>query len=164
MSEIRYCAKHTGTQTNLECGRCGEFICPRCMVHGPVGIRCESCAQVRGVPTFDVTGVFLARAIGAGLTIAIVGGLALSFLRLTFSWEPLLDWASILGMGYVIGAGISASANRKRGRSLKLVAAGSLLLASLILSIVGLGAFSLFGSLSGLLALAAAFYVSISRF
>ena len=130
------------------------------MVHGPVGIRCESCAQVRGVPTFEVSKGFLARAIGVGLAIAIVGGLTLSFLRLVFGWIPLLDWAGILGLGYLIGEGISASVNRKRGTRLKVVAAGSVLVAS---SIVGLASFSFFG-LPGLLALGGAFYLALRGF
>ena len=164
MSETLYCARHPDTGTSLACGRCDEPVCPRCMVHGPVGIRCESCAQRRGLPTFEGSGGILARAIGTGLAIAIVGGLAFSFLRLTFDWTPLLDWAGILGLGYAIGAGISASVNRKRGRPLKFVAAGSVLVASSIFTVVGLASFSIFGSLSGLLALAVAFYIAISRF
>ena len=164
MSETTYCATHRDTETNLACGRCEEPVCPRCMVHGPVGVRCQSCAQIRRPPTFDVTGLYLARAIGAGLTIAIVGGLIFSFLRLALGWGPFIDWIAIFGMGYVIGEGISAAVNRKRGRSLKFVAAGSVLVASSIISIVGLASFSIFGFLPGLLALAGAFYVAVNRF
>jgi len=38
------CARHRLTETNLSCGRCGRGICPRCLVHADVGIRCQSCA------------------------------------------------------------------------------------------------------------------------
>jgi hypothetical protein len=164
MSETMYCARHKDTETNLRCGRCEEPVCPRCLVHGPVGVRCPDCAQVRRPPTFDVTRVYLARAIAAGLTIAVVGGLAFSFLRLAVGWGPLLDWIGILGMGYAIGEGISIAVNRKRGRSLKIVAAGSVLLASSVISFVGLASFSIFGFLPGMLAVAGAFYVAINRF
>ena len=164
MSETRYCSRHKDTETNLACGRCEEPVCPRCLIHGPVGVRCPNCAQIRRLPTFDVTGVYLARAIAAGLTIAIVGGLIFSFLRLALGWGPFIDWIAILGMGYAIGEGISVAVNRKRGRSLKFVAAGSVLLASSVISVVGLASFSIFGFLPGLLALAGAFYVAVSRF
>ena len=164
MSETKYCARHPDTETNLSCGRCEEPVCPRCMVHGPVGVRCESCAQVKRVPTFDVTGAYLARAIGVGLALGIGGGLGFSFLKLVFGWGPFLDLLAVLGLGYLIGEGISAAVNRKRGCSLKFVAAGSMLVASSIISIFSIAFLSLFGSLLGLLALAGAFYIAINRF
>ncbi len=39
-----FCARHPETETMLRCGRCNTPICPRCMVHGAVGIRCPDCA------------------------------------------------------------------------------------------------------------------------
>jgi hypothetical protein len=38
------CARHSGTETDLTCGRCGTAVCPRCLVHVEVGIRCPRCA------------------------------------------------------------------------------------------------------------------------
>jgi hypothetical protein len=38
------CARHPRTQTDLTCGRCDTPICPRCLVHTEVGIRCPKCA------------------------------------------------------------------------------------------------------------------------
>jgi hypothetical protein len=37
------CARHSGTETDLTCGRCGTAVCPRCLVHVEVGIRCPRC-------------------------------------------------------------------------------------------------------------------------
>lgn len=39
-----YCARHPQTETGLRCGRCDTPICPRCMVHASIGIRCPDCA------------------------------------------------------------------------------------------------------------------------
>ena len=39
-----YCARHPSVETMLRCGRCDTPICPRCMVHSGVGIRCPDCA------------------------------------------------------------------------------------------------------------------------
>ena len=39
-----YCARHPQNETGLRCGRCDTPICPRCMVHAGVGIRCPECA------------------------------------------------------------------------------------------------------------------------
>jgi hypothetical protein len=41
---VIYCARHPNTETMLRCGRCDTPICPRCMVHSGVGIRCPDCA------------------------------------------------------------------------------------------------------------------------
>jgi hypothetical protein len=41
---VVYCARHPKTETLLRCGRCDTPICPRCMVHAGVGIRCPDCA------------------------------------------------------------------------------------------------------------------------
>lgn len=41
---VMYCARHPTTETMLRCGRCDTPICPRCMIHSGVGIRCPDCA------------------------------------------------------------------------------------------------------------------------
>ncbi len=42
--KVVYCARHPQIETGLRCGRCDTPICPRCMIHGAVGIRCPDCA------------------------------------------------------------------------------------------------------------------------
>ncbi|HEX2914551.1 MAG TPA: B-box zinc finger protein [Chloroflexia bacterium] len=42
--KVVYCARHPEVETGLRCGRCDTPICPRCMVHADVGIRCPDCA------------------------------------------------------------------------------------------------------------------------
>ena len=64
------------------------------------------------------------------------------------------------GLGLAIGVGISLAVNRKRGRSLKFIAAGSVLTAYLIMSFFGVVDSSIFG----LLATAAGFYLAINKF
>ncbi len=44
---LNYCAKHPNVQTALACGKCGRFICPRCITHTPLGMRCADCAAGR---------------------------------------------------------------------------------------------------------------------
>ena len=41
------CARHSDVETSLACGRCETAVCPRCLVHTDVGIRCRTCAPVR---------------------------------------------------------------------------------------------------------------------
>ncbi len=170
MAELRYCTKHPRVETNLRCGKCEELICPDCMVHTPVGVRCGDCAQVRRIPTYDVSSQFLARGVIAGVLLGIASG-ALFFLvfgvlpqiisGLGVSRVLIVLWPLMFaGMGLATGTGISLAVNRKRGKSLKFVAAGSILTAYLIMSFFGVVDRSLFG----LLATAAAFYLAINRF
>ena len=75
---------------------------------------------------------------------------------------PMLFYFAIVGVGYIVGGGISAAVNKKRGRSLMYVAGGSMLLAlfPIVISI-------LFGATSSpyvILAVAAAFYTAVTRF
>lgn len=159
MADTKYCARHPSTETNLSCGRCGARVCPQCMVHAPVGIRCPDCARVRPVPTYDVSGAFMARAIGAGVVLAIAGGAIVS----AFIWFvpiPFLWLAAIAGLGYVVGEGISIAANRKRGRKLKFVAAGAVLAAVTAITITTGVTYDLLG----LLASGVAFYLAVNRF
>ena len=73
MAQITYCRRHKDVETNVSCGRCDDPICPSCMVHAPVGVRCLDCARARPLPTFDVSAPFLLRAIGAGVAVSLLG-------------------------------------------------------------------------------------------
>ena len=163
MSGTKYCARHRSTETNLECGRCGDPVCPRCLVHGPVGVRCPNCAQVRRLPTFDVTGTYLARAIGASLGIGIAGGVLFALISPYLFQVPYLSLFAFVGIGYLVGEGTSLAVNRKRGRSLKLVAAGGMLAAYLIVFIFAVVDPVFSHGLFGLVAAGAAFYAAIGR-
>ena len=168
MTELKYCKRHPRVETNLGCGKCGELICPDCLVHTPVGVRCADCAQVKRVPTYDVSRQFLARGVIAGLLLGIASGV---LFFLVFGVLPqfipgvvrifnILWPLMFAGVGMVTGAGISLAVNHKRGRSLKIVAAGSILTAYLIISFLNV----VDGSLFGLLGTAAAFYLAINKF
>ena len=116
-------------------------------------MRCPECAGETKLPTFDVPWPVLATAIGAGLALSIAGGVVLGLLSRFFSLG-LIESFLVLGMGYLIGEGISVVVNRKRGRSLKYVAAGGVLVSFAILLVAGTGQMNLFD----ILALAVAVY------
>lgn len=42
-----FCHRHPKVATRVRCGRCGQPICTRCAVEGPVGLRCRDCARQR---------------------------------------------------------------------------------------------------------------------
>ena len=159
MPEISYCAKHPKTETNLQCGRCEEPICPRCMVQTLVGARCQGCARVRRLPTYDVTAPFLARAIVVGLVLGVGGGVGVVILG-ALSRIYLLELIVLVGVGYLIGEGISMAVNQKRGPGLKVIAAVSMLIAFSIVSLYSGATLSTYGLVAG----AVAFYVAMKRF
>lgn len=157
------CPRHPNTETNLRCGRCEELICPSCMVQTPVGFRCKDCAKVRPPPTFDVTGVYLARGIGASVALGVAGGIIFWLLRLLLGGVPYWQAIALAGIGYAVGEGVSVAVNRKRGRGLKLVAASGVFLAWVVI-IYLLSGSGVRPSNSLLLGLIVGTYVAIRRF
>ncbi|HLG71621.1 MAG TPA: hypothetical protein VK009_14465 [Chloroflexota bacterium] len=117
-----HCARHSGVETLLRCGRCDTPICPRCSVMTPVGARCPDCAQVRRPPMYDLSGRYLWQALAAAVVLVIAGGFvftyALGFLARSFFIGAILYAAA----GFGIAEALSAVANRKRGPRLQWLA------------------------------------------
>ncbi len=154
-----YCKRHRKIETNLTCGKCGDPICPKCLIQTPVGARCPLCARLSRVPTYRVSGLYYLRAASAGLGIALACGIAWGFLqRLLFSgFFSLLIAAAA---GFVIGEVISLSVNRKSGTGLAVIGSVSVILCYAIGSLTFWGwHFQLFDILS----LAVGIFVSITR-
>ncbi|MCY4654057.1 MAG: B-box zinc finger protein [Dehalococcoidia bacterium] len=139
MAQVTYCQRHKDVETSVSCTRCGDPICPSCMVHAPVGVRCLDCARSRPIPTFDVSTPFLLRAIGAGVAVAVLGGAVISGIVWLFyeGYVPTIPYVTtilIAALGYVIGESISLATNRKRGTRLKLVSGVCMLLGFTIIT------------------------------
>ena len=124
---VTYCSFNPGVETALGCGRCGKFICPKCMIQTSVGARCPECARVTKHPTFDVTPSYYLRAAMVGGTLGIVGGVIWGLLSLVTPFSGILA----IGMGYLMGEAVSVASNRKRGTGLAVIAGGGMALAIL---------------------------------
>ena len=174
MVQTQYCARHPKKETNIRCGRCETPICPDCLVHAPVGMRCPDCARVNRVPTYDVPLPYLLRGIGAGAAVGIALGIAFLFgSRLLFNLAlqlgvgvgfiilPWLYSAVTVAIGYAIGEAVSLATNRKRGNRLKIVSALSMVLASGPIFIAYPAAF---GMLPLIIGLALGTWMSLRRF
>lgn len=118
------CLRHPGQRTLLRCGKCGDPICPRCLVQTPVGVRCPRCVTYERNPLYEVSAPLLIRAMGAGVGAAVAGGALWAFVS-ALTFLGLFSLIPGIGLGYVIGVAVSASANRKRARPLQVVAGGS---------------------------------------
>ena len=143
------CARHPNTETDLACGRCETFICPKCAVMTDVGARCPACAPRRKLPQFEVGPIWLLR----GGAAALVSGAALGAV-----WRVLLpgrpDFFSLLlafGLGYAVAEAVSWATNRKSGPPLQVEAAVGVALAyltrNLLLGLPALPTDDLFGYL-----------------
>lgn len=110
------CPRHRNVETYLRCGKCGTPICPKCLVHTPVGARCPTCAA----PTRLRTGagpLTLVLAVLAGLGVGMVGGLVLAIVPFGgFAIIPLLL------TGFLVGEAMGATARRWYGQNLAVLA------------------------------------------
>ena len=159
------CAYHPDVETNLRCGKCGKPICPRCMVQTPVGARCPDCARLHKLPTYSVSTGYYLKAIGVGLGMAVVCGIAWAvvggFVRFFF-----LNLILAAGAGYAIGEVISLSVNRKRGTWLAVIAGIALVISYVVSIFVPWGSgfnLSLFSLAINLVALALGIFVAVTR-
>ncbi len=78
------CLRHPAVATGLRCARCGTPICPRCLVHAPVGARCPDCAKPTGGIATRPSLRLYAQSGAAGLVSAVVAGALFAFLPLGF--------------------------------------------------------------------------------
>lgn len=134
------CATHPSVETELACGKCGKPICPRCMHYTPVGTRCRACADLRPLPTYQISAGHLIRGLGAALLIGaglgVIWGVLFPF-GAFFFFGLLLG----LGLGYAVGEAVSIGTNRKAGPPLQAIAAGGVVVAYLMRSAILASAF-----------------------
>ncbi len=123
MAEVIYCANHPDRETLLRCNKCGKPICPECAIRHPVGLRCRECAQLRRLPTYDLSPRHYVLALAAGLPSAIVG-MILGGIFSRFLAIPLIGGLVIaFAVGLLTAEAISRVTGYKRGVGLQVVAA-----------------------------------------
>ena len=156
-----YCAEHSEIPTNLRCSRCDKPVCPECMVQAPVGIRCREHGQPTKLPTYDVSTGFVVRGVSVGVGIGVLGGLILgvagAYTNLFFI--PYVFTLAMVGLGYLVGEGISRATNRKRGQPLIVAAVVGVVLAFVV--VVAFTGLQL--NLFDLIALGIAIFLAIQR-
>ncbi len=157
------CSFHPDVETNLACGKCGRYICPRDVIHTPVGARCRQCARLQRLPTFDVKARHYLVAVLAGLGTALALGVAWGFLFSVVRFS-LLSWVIAVAVGYLVGEAISLSVNRKRGTGLAVIAGASMLVAFVTSGFISTSSIRfLLNDIVGLIILAVALMVAANR-
>jgi len=129
------CATHPSVETELACGKCGKPICPRCLVHTPVGARCRDCANLRRLPQFEVSPLVLARGISAGVGVGAVLG---AIWGVVIPFGPAFFFGLLvgLGLGYAVGESVSIATNRKAAPQLQGVAVAGVIVAYVVRSVI----------------------------
>jgi len=106
------CATHPEVETNLSCGRCERPVCPKCMVQTLVGPRCPDCANLKRLPTYEVSLRQYLIAVGVGMGVAVAAGFVWYLI-----WRAvpflLLSLLIAAGIGYAIVEAISLATNRQ---------------------------------------------------
>src|SRR5262249_25753618 len=101
-------------ETALRCSRCETPICPRCLVHTPVGARCRDCARISHSPIYVLSGQHIVRAALASIIGGVIMGLIWGFILLPFTVGFLSIFIGA-GLGYVFTRLLELATNRKRG-------------------------------------------------
>ena len=151
-TDATFCARHKDTPTGLRCGRCETPVCPRCRVHGPVGVRCLDCGSPPPLPQYQVSTLLLLRAIGTSLGLGIFGGLILLFLPIYGIFYLIVT----AGFGLIVAELTSYSANSKRGPKIAIIAVIGTVVGH-VLIVVLWGSVSLFLLLGAILAAVVAY-------
>lgn len=155
-----HCARHPQVETELQCGKCGTLICPRCIVQTPVGARCRDCANMKRPPMYAVSSGSLARLVGVALAAGIgVGVLWGVLLPSAVSFLGFFVIFAGLGLGYLMSSAVDRLAH-KRGPLAQGAAVAAVAIAYLTHNLVASGQPVLPNDLWGLVVVGVAAVVS----
>ena len=162
--EVIFCTRHPKVETVLRCGRCETPICPRCLVQTPVGARCRECANVRTLPTFDVSPTVFARGLAGALVGGVFTGAVWGFTlgdRLFFGFLVTALLAFVIG--WAVSESVSVATNRRRGVTLQVCAALGCVVAYFVHNVVAGGPPIMQGDAWGFIATGGAAFIAYYR-
>lgn len=150
MTALAHCHWHPDRETGLRCSSCGRSVCVECMRQHPVGVRCKECISIHQLPTHQAPASYVARGVAAAVGLGLGGAVGLALVLGFFPSAGFFYIPLMMGLGYLMGEGIGAAVNRRRGRPYQYVA---LLAVALATSPVWLSADSGVLSIGGLIRL-----------
>ena len=128
--DLQTCQWHPSRATGLKCTRCGTPVCVECAFQHPVGVRCKECVRAHTLPTYQISTPYLLRGVLGMLGLGTLGA-AISYVALNALPNGLLIFlAFMLGLGYMVGEGVSICVNRRRGGVYLIFGAGAAVIAS----------------------------------
>ena len=134
MAERFYCKRHPDVLTRLRCGSCEDPICPKCMVHAHVGVRCMDCGKAVVLPTYQVSGFRLVRAAMTSLAVGAVTGLIYGLVL--YQLGPLFGTLLLVGIGIAVAEAATVAAGRRRGRTMQYVVGSGIIVAVVAILVV----------------------------
>lgn len=162
---VTYCKRHSNVESNLGCSRCGDLICPQCLIQTPVGARCPDCANVRSNPLVTTSGIDLTRAIAAGVGTAVVLS-AIVYLFLLPAFGVLGIVVALVApaaIGYAVGEAVHRAAGYRRNNTLAWVAGISVVVGFAALgSVAALLSVPVFAT-AGIFGIAIGVYLAVRR-
>lgn len=127
MPQVVECPRDPGVETALRCSRCETPICPRCLIHTPVGARCRDCARIVKSPIYTLTAAQMARAAGASIVGGLIMGLVWGLVLLPFTFSLFAIFVGV-GLGYAFTRILEFATGRKRGSAVIAFAVGGMLI------------------------------------
>lgn len=120
MQSLAATCPRDNVETNISCARCGEPICPQCLVYTPVGNKCGTCSSIGGPEMFKVDRSDLIKGATLGgigaLAMGVVAGLAVWLL-----WNiPLFEGISTT-VWFIVIIVVNAAGAFAAGYTLRLV-------------------------------------------
>ena len=161
---INTCYKHKSQTTNLSCATCESSICIKCVIHTPTGIKCKNCANLKKIPTFEITPVYFIRGIISIMITLTLFTIGLYFLNSYIISGVFINLLAIIVLGFLIGQTLSFSVNYKRGKFLKLIAIISFITGIILIIVINklllINLFSIYGAASIIIGT----YLSVDKF
>ena len=124
------CANHPNVETLVSCSNCGKPICPDCMVHAPVGVKCRDCARMPRSALVRLKPARAATAILAAVGTALGAGIAMG--ALANSGFGFFGFLVAFGIGVLMAEVVKRSSGYYRGREVGIIAGGGSILAYVI--------------------------------
>jgi hypothetical protein len=97
-----YCKRHKLVETNLGCSKCGDLICPDCLVYTPVGARCSACALIPDITIFSQNTKISVKYIAFGGSISLLLGFIWAVIFIPILTIPFLPLIMPIGIAYLI--------------------------------------------------------------
>ena len=101
-SIVLYCDKHPLVETNLGCSKCGNLICPDCLVYTPVGARCLDCALIPEITIFNQSSRISIKYIVSGTLFSLFLGLIWAMIFVPVLSIPFVPLILPIGIAYLI--------------------------------------------------------------
>lgn len=139
VSTTMVCYRHPNRETLVTCGRCGRPLCPDCMHHGPVGVRCTECLHPASVAATLEEPKRIKLAIGVGIGLGVVFAVML-LLSAVLNGTP--NWLLSGITGAVIGHTIWRVSGKTYNRQTVCWAVGIAIAASLLAGGISFAAYA----------------------